>query len=205
MSKQDTSLNPKIVESAKKEFLEKGFPDATLRNIARNAGVTTGAIYKRYKGKEELFEEVVQPALDLLDTVMLEDYNHYNEEKEKQESDELFGSTLEFTQKIIRLMFKEKEALKLLFGKAEGTKYSNFLYDFTKKTSKESFKLIKEERKKGFLEATINLEELHILVISQWSVFAEIFIRGFTLKQALSFIEKFDKFFNWKAVMKLTK
>lgn len=35
----------KIHDSAKKEFLEKGFLGASLRNIVKYAGVTTGAFY----------------------------------------------------------------------------------------------------------------------------------------------------------------
>ena len=35
----------RIYASAKKEFLEKGFQGASLRNIVKSAGVTTGAFY----------------------------------------------------------------------------------------------------------------------------------------------------------------
>ena len=38
----------KIHDSAKKEFLEKGFLGASLRNIVKYAGVTTGAFYGYY-------------------------------------------------------------------------------------------------------------------------------------------------------------
>ena len=41
--------------AAKKEFLEKGFRSASLRNIVKSAGVTTGALYGYYSSKEELF------------------------------------------------------------------------------------------------------------------------------------------------------
>ena len=37
-----------IHKAAKKEFLDKGFQMASLRNIVKNAGVTTGALYGRY-------------------------------------------------------------------------------------------------------------------------------------------------------------
>ena len=49
----------KLIECAKKEFIEKGFMKASLRNICKNAGVTTGAMYFFFKDKEELFESVV--------------------------------------------------------------------------------------------------------------------------------------------------
>ena len=59
MAKPDHSLDPLILASARREFLEKGFEKASLKRICENANVTTGALYKRYNGKEELFAAVV--------------------------------------------------------------------------------------------------------------------------------------------------
>ena len=39
--------------AAKAEFLEKGYKDASLRNIVKSVGMTTGAFYGYYKSKEE--------------------------------------------------------------------------------------------------------------------------------------------------------
>lgn len=39
--------------AAKREFLEKGFLGASLRNIVKCAGVTTGAFYGYYDSKEK--------------------------------------------------------------------------------------------------------------------------------------------------------
>ena len=69
MAKPDRSIDPRILESAKEEFLDKGFLGASLNNICRKAGVTTGALYKRFKGKEELFSALVDDAVDALKKV----------------------------------------------------------------------------------------------------------------------------------------
>ena len=45
----------KILNSAKRWFLEKGFKSAPLRKIVSDAGFTLGAFYGYYKNKEELF------------------------------------------------------------------------------------------------------------------------------------------------------
>lgn len=55
---EPTTLN-RIFSAALQEFLEKGFQAASLRNIVKMAGVTTGAFYGYYKSKEELFEALV--------------------------------------------------------------------------------------------------------------------------------------------------
>lgn len=55
---EPTTFN-RIFSAALQEFLEKGFQSASLRNIVKMAGVTTGAFYGYYKSKEELFEALV--------------------------------------------------------------------------------------------------------------------------------------------------
>ena len=70
MAKPDESIDPRILKSAKEEFLKNGFEKASLKTICTNANVTTGALYKRYKGKEELFGAIVQPTLDDLNEIL---------------------------------------------------------------------------------------------------------------------------------------
>jgi AcrR family transcriptional regulator len=51
--KQETRRE--LIDSATKVFAERGFRDASLAQIARAAGYTTGAIYFHFGGKDELF------------------------------------------------------------------------------------------------------------------------------------------------------
>ena len=44
-----------IQRAALDEFLDKGFLGASLRQIVKNAGVTTGAFYGYFSSKEALF------------------------------------------------------------------------------------------------------------------------------------------------------
>ena len=60
MAVADHSIDPRILKSARAEFVKHGFEKSSLKAICDGAGVTTGALYKRYKGKEELFCAVVE-------------------------------------------------------------------------------------------------------------------------------------------------
>lgn len=51
----------KIQQAAIDEFLEKGFRGASLRQIVKHAGVTTGAFYGYFSSKEALFASIVEP------------------------------------------------------------------------------------------------------------------------------------------------
>ena len=47
-----------ILKSARDIFLEVGYQEASMRKIAARAGITAGAIYKYFSGKEEMFGEI---------------------------------------------------------------------------------------------------------------------------------------------------
>lgn len=51
-----------LLESAIRVFANKGFDDASMREIAAEAGLTTGAIYHHYKNKDDLFYDAVKEA-----------------------------------------------------------------------------------------------------------------------------------------------
>jgi len=55
MEKSGSNTKKLIEQAAIKVFMEKGFMGASLRQIVKNAGVTTGAFYKYYPTKEKLF------------------------------------------------------------------------------------------------------------------------------------------------------
>ena len=58
----DDPLRAKLLDAATEVFAEKGYAGAGVAEIARRAGVTTGAIYSRYSGKDELLSEAIAVA-----------------------------------------------------------------------------------------------------------------------------------------------
>ena len=72
MSVPDKSIDPRLLASAQAEFSARGYIKAELKTICDNAGITTGAVYKRYKGKEDLFCVIVEDIVNALDTFLTE-------------------------------------------------------------------------------------------------------------------------------------
>jgi len=68
--KDEKETKSKLLASAKAEFLEKGYMNASLRSICKNAGVTTGALYFFFRDKEDLFESLVAPTMTRLQEEM---------------------------------------------------------------------------------------------------------------------------------------
>lgn len=55
----DDPLGDRLLGAAISEFALRGYAGARVAEIARRAGVTTGAIYSRYRGKAELLIEAI--------------------------------------------------------------------------------------------------------------------------------------------------
>jgi AcrR family transcriptional regulator len=51
---QDTSTRERLLAAAIEVFVEQGYEGARLQDIARAAGLTTGAVYANFRGKQEL-------------------------------------------------------------------------------------------------------------------------------------------------------
>lgn len=63
-------LRNRIISAAKKELLEKGARDASMRSIAFHSSMTVGNLYRYFKGKDELIQYIVSPALYRLNDVV---------------------------------------------------------------------------------------------------------------------------------------
>ena len=107
MAKQVEGISEKAELCAKKEFLEKGYVDASLRTIAAEAGTTTGTIYSRYGGKEGLFSAIVEPVAKEFTGIFIGVQEKFHAiESDRQAVKALFESFFE----VIRHDMSEEEA-----------------------------------------------------------------------------------------------
>lgn len=51
----EQAVRARIVESALRVFAEKGYHGATINDVVRDSGLSVGAIYTYYRGKDDLF------------------------------------------------------------------------------------------------------------------------------------------------------
>ena len=50
-----------VLDAALKMFARKGFASTKVEDIAREAGLSKGAIYRYFSSKEDIFESLVKP------------------------------------------------------------------------------------------------------------------------------------------------
>ncbi len=59
----------KIINSAKAEFAKNGLEHASLREIAKNADMTVGNLYRYFKNKQALADAILSPLITELDAI----------------------------------------------------------------------------------------------------------------------------------------
>ena len=197
MAVANHSIDPRILESARKEFVKHGFEKSSLKAICDGAGVTTGALYKRYKGKEELFCAVVEQTVAEL----------YAEARRRGDLDpasmtdeqlirawEMDGSDMMWW---FQYLYERREDFYLLLACSEGTRYSNFQHDWVALLTKATSAFLEEAKSRGLCRNDIQPEELHILLSAFWTTIYEPFIHHFTWEQMENHCRIVCRLFRW--------
>ncbi|MBE6759921.1 MAG: helix-turn-helix transcriptional regulator [Ruminococcaceae bacterium] len=125
-----TDTKQSILDAARKEFLQCGYHKASLREICRRAGTTTGALYFFFKNKVDLFESVVSEKAERLmylirrqSTVELCDSG----EKEVCQSE------------LNKFLCDNKDEILILLNRSEGTPYEGFRDEFGRELARGFF------------------------------------------------------------------
>ncbi len=122
--KADRETRDLLIESGKKEFMEKGYMKASLRKICADAGVTTGALYFFFKDKEDLFAAIAEPVLKTLTDIL---QSHFAEDTEAMSKpySHTDGDHDDFVAALVHHIYSNYDACILLLTKAQGTRFEN--------------------------------------------------------------------------------
>ncbi len=127
---EDKATREKLLESAKQEFMEKGYMKASLRTICKNAGVTTGALYFFFQGKEDLLKELVEEPLRGLAVLIQE---HFSEEMETFSGVVNLGADnadIRAAKKIVHFLYQHYDVFLILLTKSQGSRYEDIVSHF---------------------------------------------------------------------------
>jgi AcrR family transcriptional regulator len=104
----------KVIKAALKLFSEKGFLGASTSDIAKEAGVAEGTIYKYFKTKQDLLFSIITPAIfKLLAPIILKDVKEISAKEDKGLKDILEALVLnryhliKKNQATFRVLFRE--------------------------------------------------------------------------------------------------
>lgn len=205
MTVQEQSTLEKIRAAAMAEFTDKGFMDASLRRIAKEAGVTTGALYGYFRNKEALFAALVGEEYHyILDnyTKAQQDFAKLPEERQPDHLSTFSGDCL---LDILHYALSPQHlpAIQLLLFGAEGTIFAHLIDEMVAIEVQSTEDYMQVLARLGRPSPPIDPHLEHILATGMLNTFFEIIRHELPLAQAEQYLQEMRAFYTagWMKIM----
>ncbi|WP_313180533.1 TetR/AcrR family transcriptional regulator [Lacrimispora sp.] len=206
MAKQIEGVYEKVYECAKKEFLNKGFKDASLRNIAQEAGTSTGSIYTRFHNKEGLFHAMVYPVVVELKAWFLGMQESFHQMDADYQKENMFYYSGMETEKLVAYIYDRYDVFKLLLECSEGTEFSDFVNQLVEIEMEYTVKYMEATKDDALKNEMITTEFLHIVTSAYFSGIFEMVRHDMKREDGMLYAKQlrefyyagFAKIYNWK-------
>ncbi len=186
MGIEELTTRQLIIDAAKKEFLEKGYTNASLRNIAKNANVTTGAFYGCFKGKEDLFSTIVLPccaAVKCRFALAKDGFFVLH--------DDISENTIDCIDWMIDYIYSHYDVFKLLICSSDGTKFESFVHDMVEIEVDSTINYLINQ---GQNIDTNDKQLYHMIVSGMFGSIFELIEHDIPIDKAKVFVEKLRRF-----------
>lgn len=199
---EQTTLE-KIHGAARKEFLEKGFRGASLRQIVKNAGVTTGAFYGYFSSKEALFASIVEKhAAAVMGSFMTAqtDFADLPMEEQPDRMGKVSGECIDW---VVDYMYDHFEDFKILLCCSEGTSYENFVHAMVEVEVEYTFKYVEVLKKLGNEVPELDKDLCHMIASGMFNGIFEVIRHDMPKERAKMFIRQLREFYTagWIKIM----
>lgn len=203
MPKDKAQMHGNIISAAKKEFLEQGFENASMRRIASEVGLTVGALYRHFASKEEMFSALVEPTIESLMSKYKEFCEQGYEVMKAGDVNRLWNESESETKWLMSFIYDNFDAFRLIVCCSQGTRYESFVHDMALLEERTTLDYFKRMKKYGMSVKVPSKQEFHMLVTANVSALFEAVIHGFSRKQAMHYAKTLDEFFSagWKKIL----
>lgn len=198
MALKDHSLDPAIIEAARAEFLEHGYQKASLHKIAQRAGTTTGALYTRYKSKDDLFCSLVQPVFTAMAEKSEPIRAQYEKVREHPSAETLLEAIRQEAQVYLLLLFEHYEDCILFFCKSSGSTLEKQIQQLMDLKSSQTVSFFRSIAKKS-----LDYDGIELIMSQQFYYYRQILQRGYTREKAVSCMKTMELFLEagWKEIL----
>ena len=203
MEENSATTLEKIQEAAMAEFLDKGFQGASLRQIVKNAGVTTGAFYGYFSSKEALFTAIVEPHATALMGKFMWAQTSFAELPEEEQPQHMGVESRDYVAWMVDYICRHREPVKLLLCCAEGTSYENFIHNMVEVEVESTLRYMGVLRRMGRDIPQMSRSLCHIIASRMFNAIFEVVIHDMPYEQALRDVEQLQAFYTagWSKLM----
>ena len=205
MANEESATLQNILAAGKEEFLEKGFKSASLRNIVKTAGVTTGAFYGYFSGKEALFAALVEEHATAIMNIFMSAQEDFEMLDEKDKANHMGVESRKSIDAILDYVYEHFDEFKLIICKSEGTSYENFIHNMVEIEVEETYQFIDALRSQGKDVPNIEKAVCHMIVSGMFSGIFELIEHDMKKENAKKYVSEFQDFYiaGWSKILGL--
>lgn len=193
--KDSSSTKEKIEKCAVREFLKNGFLGASLRQIVKEAGVTTGAFYKYYPTKEALFSSLVSPHIKYVYSLYDKNYSGFVKKNLSAQKSEMESNACALETELINYIYAHYDIFKIVLLHSEGTGFEKFTHNLVKREEKSTVEFIRLLKENGVDVPEIDEKLIHMISSGFFAGIFEIVVHNMDRKSALENVKKLGEFY----------
>ena len=194
MARQIGGVAERIVEAAKREFLDKGYVDASLRTIAAEADTSTNSIYVRFGDKEGLFSAIVEPVLNGMTERFIRIQEKFHLMTPEEQAERMPKYADGGTSELIDYMYEHLEEFRLLLDASYGTRFHNFVDELVRIEVEYTYKFMEAVGYSDKFGDAVTQKLLHIVTTSRFESIFEIIRHGMSREEATEYIELLSRY-----------
>ena len=182
--------------------MDKGFTNASLRVICKNSRVTTGALYKRYKSKDELFEAVVKETTDAINDIFNAPFELPKFEEDNKGKNLTWFNEAKLLDSVMEFIYDNYDGFRLLVCCSEGSRYQDFVHIFVDKSIELMYQYTTLEGVSIEQNINVTKRELHLMLTTYWNAIFEPVVHEFEREDAIRYSKTLGMFFDWNCILR---
>lgn len=183
-----------ILKAAKEEFLTLGYTEASMRNIAKKANLTTGSLYYRFLDKAEMLDAVVGNEAEELLTMFKRIQNDFAKKEIENQVSEMGSYTENGLHVMIDYIYDHYDVFKIIICKSKGSKYEFYIDSLVDIEVENTYRFINELKDKKLKVREPSEDLIHILCTSFFASIFEVVQHDMKREEALKYADEIYAF-----------
>jgi hypothetical protein len=194
MSTKAENTEKNILNTARKHFLKDGFSGASLRNIVKDAGLTTGAFYKYYPTKEALFDALTDPYIEHIYQIydrVVEDFEKLSAKEQTSNMSDTSGDGMD---QMIDYIYEHYDNFRLLLKCGDSGKFETFIHNMVDREMRSSLEYVKKMKEDGIEIPIVGESLMHMIYTGFFSSIFQIIEHDIDKETAKRNVHKLREF-----------
>lgn len=196
-------IKRRILDVARRDFNQRGFTKASMRDIAAKVGVGVGNLYNYYHSKDDLFCAVLAPVVSAYYAMFDKHHGEYGQDAISMTQENYLLSAVSDYMAILK---GNRTLLKILLFKSQGSSLEHFKMEFTDRaTAQVKTWFANNKLRHPEMNTDVSDFMIHLHTVWMFTLFEEILMHRITEADMERVIKEYIKFEinGWKHLLQI--